>query len=148
MVLTASIIAFQARGLGSNPSIRSKPSDSQVIKFMRYSALFLIQVNNMNTITNNTEVINHFDNVYCELRPSNIQGIGVFAIRDIPYGINPFSNPDILDDPYYETIIDMNKIPEDVLPLVHRFCYVDNNHAFIPRLGFNYVSLLRYLNHF
>jgi hypothetical protein len=41
----------------------------------------------------------------------------------------------------------MNKIPENVLPLVHRFCYVDNNHAFIPRLGFNFISLLRYLNH-
>jgi hypothetical protein len=101
----------------------------------------------MNKLINNPEIISHLDNVYCDLRSSTIQGIGVFAIRDIPYGINPFSNPDIIDDPYYETIIDMNKIPENVLPLVHRFCYVDNNHAFIPRLGFNFISLLRYLNH-
>jgi len=118
-----------------------------VIKFMRYSALFLIQVNNMNTIINTPEVINHLDNVYCELRPSNIQGIGVFAIRDIPFSINPFSNPDIDNDSYHEVIVDIQKIPEWLIPTVNKYCYTDNNRVFVPRLGFNYVSLLRYLNH-
>jgi len=101
----------------------------------------------MNTITNNTEVINHFDNVYCELRPSNIQGIGVFAIRDILCNINPFTNPSIINEPYHEVIVDISKIPEWLMPTINKYCYVDLNLVYVPQLGFNYVSLLRYLNH-
>jgi len=29
-------------------------------------------------------------NIYCRLQPSPAHGIGVFAIRDIPKGVNPF----------------------------------------------------------
>jgi len=33
---------------------------------------------------------NLFEQTYCRLRPSPIHGVGVFAIRDIPAGIDPF----------------------------------------------------------
>ncbi len=101
----------------------------------------------MHKLINNPEVISHLNNVYCDLRPSNIQGIGVFAIREIPAGTNPFSNPDIIDDPYYEVIIDEAYISDWLKPTVDKYCYTDNGKVFIPRLGFNYVSLLMYLNH-
>ena len=31
------------------------------------------------------------NNYYCKLKPSLIHGVGVFAIKDIPKGINPFT---------------------------------------------------------
>ena len=38
------------------------------------------------------------DNTYCRLQPSPIHGIGVFAIKDIPDGVNPFSDSLFTDD--------------------------------------------------
>lgn len=37
-------------------------------------------------------ILNRLEKVYCRLAPSPIHGIGVFAIKDIPKGTNPFSN--------------------------------------------------------
>ena len=33
---------------------------------------------------------NLFEQTYCRLRPSPIHGVGVFAIRAIPTGVDPF----------------------------------------------------------
>ena len=33
------------------------------------------------------------------------------------------------------------------MPTINKYCYVDLNLVYVPQLGFNYVSLLRYLNH-
>jgi len=35
-------------------------------------------------------ILKKLENTYCRLQPSMISGVGVFAIRDIPQGINPF----------------------------------------------------------
>ena len=36
-------------------------------------------------------IINYLkNNYYCELRCSDIEGVGTFALRDIPYGIDPY----------------------------------------------------------
>ena len=32
------------------------------------------------------------ENVYCRLRQSAVAGVGVFAVRDIPKGVDPFKN--------------------------------------------------------
>lgn len=37
-------------------------------------------------------ILKRLEKVYCKLAPSPIHGIGVFAIKDIPKGINPFNN--------------------------------------------------------
>ena len=36
-------------------------------------------------------ILGRLDKVYCRLKPSSIDGVGVFAIRTIPTGVNPFS---------------------------------------------------------
>ena len=36
------------------------------------------------------EILKKLQNTYCRLKPSEIEGVGVFAVRDIPKGINPF----------------------------------------------------------
>ena len=37
---------------------------------------------------------NLLNKTYCRLRPSKNHGIGVFAIKDIPKGVNPFETDD------------------------------------------------------
>jgi len=37
-------------------------------------------------------ILKRLEQVYCRLAPSPIHGIGVFAIKDIPKGTNPFGN--------------------------------------------------------
>jgi len=37
------------------------------------------------------KLIKNLENdIYCRIKPSKKHGVGVFAIRDIPKGINPF----------------------------------------------------------
>ncbi|MFA5126295.1 MAG: SET domain-containing protein-lysine N-methyltransferase [archaeon] len=36
------------------------------------------------------EIIENLSNTYCRLKPSKCHGVGVYAIKDIPKGINPF----------------------------------------------------------
>jgi hypothetical protein len=45
-------------------------------------------------MTNRNEklVFNKLDKVYCRLAPSPIHGVGIFAIKKIPLGINPFNS--------------------------------------------------------
>ncbi len=39
-------------------------------------------------------ILKRLEKVYCRLAPSNVdkKGIGIFAIRQIPIGVNPFNN--------------------------------------------------------
>ena len=46
------------------------------------------------------EVLNCLKNTYCRLKPSKIEGVGVFAVRDIPKNINPFEG--IKNQRWYE----------------------------------------------
>ena len=36
------------------------------------------------------EILNNLKNTYCRLKASKIQGVGIFAVREIPKGKNPF----------------------------------------------------------
>lgn len=42
--------------------------------------------------------LRRLDKVYCRLAPSKIDGVGVFAIRDIPKGTNPFKGSYVCTD--------------------------------------------------
>ena len=41
------------------------------------------------SINKRKRLLGNLKNTYCRLKPSNIEGVGVFAIRDIPQGVNP-----------------------------------------------------------
>ena len=89
------------------------------------------------------------NNTYLMIRPSPIEGIGVFAIRDIPKGCrNMFSHPANEKE-------DWIKIPRtevDILPahskqLVETYCLYDDENYFIPEYGFKKMDLVNFLNH-
>jgi SET domain-containing protein len=83
---------------------------------------------------------------YVTLKPSAIDGIGVFAIRDIPKGCrNMFAiEPgEWIKVPKPEVA----SLPEHARQLVENFCLWDEDHYFIPGHGLKVMDLTSYLNH-
>ena len=88
------------------------------------------------------------ENTYVMLRPSKVEGVGVFAIRDIAKGCREmFSKPNI-DDNWI--LISKNEI--EVLPshskfLIENYCLYDAENYYVPDHGFKKVDLVLFLNH-
>jgi len=57
---------------------------------------------------------------YCRLAPSAIHGIGVFAVRDIPRGKNPFNSLPKYSPPGYVrmTSAELDALPPKVSELI------------------------------
>lgn len=88
-------------------------------------------------------------NIYCRLQPSPIQGIGIFAIRDIPEGTDPFSGcriPRWHPIPRAKLTADKNipasvkKFAQDIFPLRSKTLY-------FPDHGLNAIDISYFLNH-
>ena len=89
------------------------------------------------------------NNVYCRIKPDSFGGVGVFAIKDIPEGVNPFklSNGECL---HYKTIDVpeevVNSLPTGVKKMVKDFYEKDNNSYGIPYEGINVNDITFYIN--
>ena len=85
-------------------------------------------------------------NTFAMLKPSPVQGIGVFAIRDMSKGQrNIFSN----DKSEWIKIskAEIETLPQHSKAIVENFCLYDAEHYFVPEYGFKMVDLVIYLNH-
>ena len=88
-------------------------------------------------------------NTYVMIKPSPIEGIGVFAIRDIPKGCREMFSK---EDPTKEEYIKISTAEIDILPahsrhLVTTYCLYDSNNYFVPACGFKKMDLVNFLNH-
>jgi len=87
-------------------------------------------------------------NTWIALKPSPIEGIGVFALRNIPKGCREmFSKPDPA-----ESWINLSKAEVEVLPphskwMVENYCLYDDEQYFVPAGGFKKMDLSYFLNH-
>jgi len=88
------------------------------------------------------------NNIWVVLKPSPIEGIGVFALRDIPKGCREmFSKPDPA-----ESWISLSKAEVEALPphskwMVENYCLYDDEQYFVPADGFKKMDLSYFLNH-
>ena len=85
-------------------------------------------------------------NTFVRLKPSPIEGIGVFAIVDIKKGQRGLFSNDKSE------WIKINKDEIETLPqhskaLVENFCLYDENHYYVPEYGFKMLDLVVFLNH-
>jgi len=86
--------------------------------------------------------------VYARLMPSPIGGVGVFAIRDIPAGINPFGEDDIDFEKIPVSEIRNNpEIPIAVKKYAEDICVVEGGYFYIPSCGLNNINPSFFLNH-
>ena len=82
------------------------------------------------------------------LRPSSVEGIGVFALRDIPKGCRTmFGAPDAADDWVTVRREEVESLPEHARILVETYCLFDEDHYFVPAHGFKRMDLSLFLNH-
>lgn len=82
------------------------------------------------------------------LKPSPIEGVGVFALRDIPKGYRAmFSEPDNEDAWISLTMAEVDALPDHARFMVHNYCLYDETHYFVPDHGFKKMDLALFLNH-
>lgn len=93
----------------------------------------------LNELSNNTWVM---------LRPSPIEGIGVFAIRDIPKGCRDmFGKPDAADEWITVPKNEIEILPAHARFLIGNYCLYDEENYFIPAHGFKKMDVSLFLNH-
>ena len=86
---------------------------------------------------------------YCRLAPSPIHGIGVFAIRDIPRGRNPFNTLSKYARPGYVRITnaELDALPQKLREMIRALFVPTDGEMWLPTCGTNLVYLNAYLNH-
>jgi SET domain-containing protein len=86
------------------------------------------------------------NNTYVMIKPSPIEGIGVFAIRDIPKGCRKMFSKGIgewIKVPKAEVEL----LPEHAKTLIGTYCLYDEENYFIPDYGLKIMDLVNFLNH-
>jgi hypothetical protein len=87
---------------------------------------------------------------YCQLQPSPIHGIGVFAIRDIPKARNPFKTLTKYAMPGSVRVTDeeLSILPPKLAALIRAlFIPTTEGRLYIPTCGLNVIYLDTYINH-
>ncbi len=92
------------------------------------------------------EVLNCLKNTYCRLKPSKIEGVGVFAVRDIPKNVNPFKG--VQNQRWYEfKLSELKSLDKELLKMIDNFFVIEKNKTvYIPRLGLNTMDMSFYVN--
>jgi len=87
-------------------------------------------------------------NTWVMLKPSPIEGIGVFALIDIPKGCREmFSQPDPADQWINITKDEVAALPAHARFMVENYCLYDEEHYFVPAHGFKKTDLVYFINH-
>jgi SET domain-containing protein len=87
-------------------------------------------------------------NVYCRIKKSPIEGVGVFAIKKIPKGTDPFAgylDVRTISVPTGE-ILDNKNIPDAVKELVKSFYVFKDGKIECPAHSFNEINIGYFMN--
>lgn len=117
--------------------------------FQTYDEQFRINfylIDNMNKAALLAELAT---NTYVMIKPSPIEGIGVFAIRDIPKGCRSiFSNPENKQEEWLKiTRAEIDLLPAHSKKLIETYCLYDDENYFVPEYGLKKMDLVNFLNH-
>lgn len=87
-------------------------------------------------------------NTYVMLKPSAIEGVGVFAVRNISKGCRDmFSKPTAQDQWITLSMKEVEELPTHAQFLVGNYCLFDHENYFVPGHGFKCIDLSLFLNH-
>jgi len=98
----------------------------------------------------NKLIDNLHDKIYCRIMASNLHGVGVFAIRDIPKDTNPFEHTfnKCGNDKYIKVHKDeLLNINKNIKKILDDFLGEDENGYYdIPSNGLNSLDVSFYMN--
>jgi len=88
-------------------------------------------------------------NIYCRLQPSRVHGIGIFAIRDIPKGTDPFPGCRVARwrAVSLKKLLADSAIPEDVKKFALAIYPVRGKTLYVPDHSLNAIDVSYFLNH-
>ncbi len=87
-------------------------------------------------------------NTWVMIKPSPIEGIGVFALQDIPKGCRSmFSKANEQEQWIPITKTEVEKLPAHAKALIENYCLYDDENYFVPDYGFKKMDLVNFLNH-
>jgi len=91
-------------------------------------------------------IIENLKNTYCRLKPSKTQGVGVFAIKDIPKQTDPF--PTIRKQKWIKfNYSELKNLGKEILSLIESFFVVHKNgDVHISEAGLNGMDISYFLN--
>lgn len=92
------------------------------------------------------KILKDLKNTCCRLRTSKIEGVGVFAIKDIPKGKDPF--PGIKNGKWHKfDLKELKNLDKTILTMIDDFFVIeDNSNVYIPEIGLNGIDISFFLN--
>lgn len=94
------------------------------------------------------DLLAELSTTYVMLRPSSIEGVGVFAIQRIPKGCREMFSAPTLEDQWIKlSKKEVSELPSHAKLLVENYCLYDADHYFVPDYGFKKMDVSLYLNH-
>ena len=92
------------------------------------------------------KLLKNLKETYCAFGVSKVHGVGVFAIRDIPIGIDPF--PPVKPEKIIElTEEDLRNLHKDVANKIKDIFVRHNKTYFVYNLGLNSMGVRFHVNH-
>lgn len=87
--------------------------------------------------------------VYCQLKPSKLHGVGVFAIRDIPKMTEPFHDALLWHKKSYRKVskTELKQLPSHLVKLIKIYAVGDKNHYWVSTDSWNKYGIDDFLNH-
>ena len=91
-------------------------------------------------------ILKKLENTYCRLQPSMISGVGVFAIRDIPQGINPFQGAQ--EPEWIEfNVEELKNLDKEILQMIDDFNVIEKDSTvLIPDCALNGMDISFFVN--
>lgn len=87
-------------------------------------------------------------NTWVMIRPSLIEGIGVFALQDIPKGCRSMFSKTTADEQWIPiSKAEVANLPAHAIALIENYCLYDEENYFVPDYGFKKMDLVNFLNH-
>ena len=88
------------------------------------------------------------DDTWVMIKPSTIEGIGVFALRNIPKGCRSmFSKASATEEWIPISKTEVEALPAHTKALIENYCLYDDENYFVPDYGFKKIDLVNFLNH-
>jgi len=93
------------------------------------------------------DILERIKNTYCRLKASSTHGVGVFAVRDIPENINPFSG---FPDQQWQrfSLNELKEIDQNIMEMIDDFFVLEKDDTVnIPEYGLNGMDVSFFVNH-
>ena len=92
------------------------------------------------------KILESLKNTYCRIKPSKIEGVGIFAIRNIPKNTNPFYG--CINQKWHKVDFnDYKKMDKEILKMIDDFFVIEQDKTvYVPEKGLNGMDISFFLN--